>query len=57
MVVEDLQSTNGIYFGDTKVRERALEEGDAIEMGSATVFVKELRLSADKIEATLVASW
>lgn len=57
LVVEDLQSTNGTYLGGRRIREHALKKSDTIEIGGATVFVKELRTSADKIEATLVARW
>ncbi|MFH0887948.1 MAG: FHA domain-containing protein [Planctomycetota bacterium] len=48
-VIVDLDSHNGIYFHDSRIKERKLEIGDEIKIGKATIiFGKELEKEKGK---------
>ncbi|MFK8051614.1 MAG: AAA family ATPase [Woeseiaceae bacterium] len=50
-VIEDLNSTNGMFVGAKRVKKRRLCDGDAIALGSHTLVYKEFRdTEADLLE-------
>ena len=41
VVIEDLKSTNGIYFGGRRVRRKTLKDGDAVVIGEHELLYRE----------------
>ena len=49
-VVEDLNSTNGVYIGDRQVKKQRLEDGDVVSLGVHDLVYTDLRTRAEAAE-------
>ena len=47
-IVEDLNSTNGVFIGDQQVKKHRLEDGDVITLGVHDLVYRDLRQRQDK---------
>ncbi len=48
-VIEDLNSTNGVFIGEVQVKNRQLEDGDIISLGVHELVYTDLRVTGDEI--------
>jgi general secretion pathway protein A len=48
-VLEDLNSTNGVFIGEVQVKNRQLEDGDVITLGVHELVYTDLRLTGDEV--------
>ena len=53
-MVEDLNSTNGVFFGERQIKKHLLESGDSIAIGAHDLVYTDLR-TTDKDEASVSA--
>jgi general secretion pathway protein A len=51
-VIQDLNSTNGIYVDDRRVRRHLLHDGEAFLLGGYQVIYNDLRAPAESVKAT-----
>jgi len=54
--IQDLNSTNGIFVGDTQVKKHRLRDGDVVSMGVHELVYHDLRVGIDESEDTADAS-
>jgi pSer/pThr/pTyr-binding forkhead associated (FHA) protein len=48
-VIEDLNSTNGVFIGEVQVKKRKLDDGDTITLGVHELIYTNLRITGDEM--------